>query len=628
MRRVVLACWALAIAAAFLAGGGFTYRGEVLRGGLSVALIAIGCLGALAIPPAAGFRVRVNQWHGLWLAAVIYLALATQLGSGGYLGLFQASEMAAFLVLAVMLTSHPERLALHLPLRTVAASLIGLTLVAGAGHFLDVQPPGLRSPLPESPMRSDPTALVAVAALALPLLAAMFWIDRRGRFLYGSAAAGAAVLLAAGTCSLAHPAIGTDCPGSFLRRATLDSLSEGAGPFLFGRGLDSLSRKLHGVSPADHGFTCRRGSFEYADSGILGWWHDGGILLVLALVTLIAVTVAAQVRTARSASTSSEQRVLSVALLASLSLWVLLGATGAAARDTAVQLLFALILCLSWRITELPHRELSSRPAVAALSAIAVLSASFTLPYVVSERLLLQASRERNGAGSAILSEAALRWKPGNPDALYLLLERASERGDLGSTLELHRRLTPLAPSYLYADSILGMALLRSGRLREAAEAFEAFQAVAPFDYGPALNLPYLAIQLGDRALLERSLQKLLVYAIRELNGREARSIDVEEMSYAGGPAIGIYWNDGRSSVTVPVAGLAGVLLGGQPPGLAESRKMLAIGLNGFLRRELGARTDIIPASDVQGAISPRYRKGSVGFRSLDSGPPVEHPRE
>ncbi len=424
----------------------------------------------------------------------------------------------------------------------------------------------------------------APLAWALALLIAA-WLAGTLREPWTSRVGGLAALLLLGL-SLGSALLQPEDPQRPLRRrAALDQITESPRAFFLGQGLGGFAVRLPSVNPADHGLVLRRE--PAASSGIpaLDLWHAAGLPVLAGAAALLGWTAIGLLAARRDPATRPRERRLDALLLASLAVWAALVASGLGAPGALAGLLAAALLGVAWSRRPVPLRELPGPVVHGALAVVALAAAALALPSALADRHVARAEPER-----------ALAWQGGHPEARYRLLERALRDGDVEAAGRHYRELSARVPHYRDADALYGLALLHRGRPAEALERLRSFQRVDPFAYGHASTVPILAISIGDRGLLESSLSELLVHALLELRQREGRSIELAEVVHDGAPAIAIHAE--AESLVLPIAGLAGLLLGSPPESVEQGRAALAAGLDGFLETELGARSALFARDD------------------------------
>lgn len=570
--------WSLALALP-LATAGVASFGALSEVAVATLALSLGTVAALALAGRQrplGRPVSLSLWHGVWLAGLAALLVSTGLAPARDGGTLHAARLVGFFALAALLSLDCDGGLARAARRALAAGVLAGSLAA------------LLAPGPSA--AGVPPALL----LALPLLLASARHEAGPARLLALAAA-ACALAATGLAGIGG---GRDAaPPGYALRVAVHDLGVAPLPAALGRGLDSLPARAHAVDPADLGSVLASPGDVRVAAELLGWWHDGGLVALAALLAVLAATASALAARLRSPRADPAARWQAGGVLGGLLLWLAFQLGGVETRSASVQLVFALLLGLAWRLAPPvgPRRPVPCVAAGACLLLLAACGAAVRPAFSEAQLWRAQEARRAGDAPRAARAAAqALVWSPGNLRARYLRLELAAAAGDLAQTEAQHAALSARAPHYRRSDGLYGRALLDAGRREEALGLLREQQQYAPFDWAFALDVPALAFALRRREVLDASLEHLLVHALLALNQREDRQIELELSRLQGQPALRIHPGPGVPSLTIATAWLPGLLFGGQPGSAEQARAMLARGLDEFLVRELGARGPLV----------------------------------
>lgn len=381
-----------------------------------------------------------------------------------------------------------------------------------------------------------------------------------------------------------------------------------------GNGLGRFSRVSYTWNPRDyHVVTTDTIVSDYVHSEYLEWWLDAGIVGLVLWLVLWGATLYRLLRQASDIAFPVPVRALAVTLMATMVVWLGIGLADVSTRYSGPQLLAWLILGIAWHMPltsksndTIFKRVTLPRWLVVMTTAVSIMSAAIILSYTVSELWTLRAYQhiqKKDVKASLMAGKQAVRWNPRNPDARYLLLKLAGETGNLElgrmSKLELDRS----APAFRDADRWWGELLFAVHDYPGSTQALRRYQKKSPYDFMGYQDLPTIAFLSGDRAILDQAVTDLFVSAIEFLNSIEKTNHQVNSIYYSGSLALEVIPADGSPSLTLPVSGLVGIIWSSAPTSIGHGRQMTRDGLNHFLKKELGARTQVIPENLLTEAV-------------------------
>lgn len=296
-------------------------------------------------------------------------------------------------------------------------------------------------------------------------------------------------------------------------------LSRGLLSLLFGRGLGSYYALGSLYFPGDFRLFWPVTTFKNAHNEYLELLADGGLVSLLAWLSVVVLAVFYAVRVIRNTEAGPRPRLIAAGILAAIAGTLVQSTADLNMRTTAVEATFYLLLGLSyanWRIVcgaagnNVERNRLGliiepltfgGRPVFVVggvlMGALLAAGLAVNLRSFMSDYYLLRAARSPTPAKITQNLDTSIAWDGQDIYALYE--ELVLRRNDPAAAIKLADRVEAAIPGYRQAAQIKGLSQIAIGHYANAIMSLERYWREDYFDPVTSMNLFAAYIMLSNR---------------------------------------------------------------------------------------------------------------------------------